>query len=170
MSSRGHRTIIDISAGQKGLNFEHNDYLAEFTLPEYQRGLLLLRVYALMTDLAIVFGVFLIFVVVTFSEIPVTTRLDRQALGVYGLAYLTLVLVYFALSMLSTSQTTGMYLHRLVAVTGSGARLSPTEAIFRTLGYTVSFVPFFVGFLWAFIDPEHLTWADKVSGTFVKRV
>jgi hypothetical protein len=27
----------------------------------------------------------------------------------------------------------------------------------------------FLGFLWAFIDPEHLTWADKVSGTFVKR-
>jgi hypothetical protein len=27
-----------------------------------------------------------------------------------------------------------------------------------------------LGFLWAVIDPEHLTWADKVSGTFLKKI
>jgi hypothetical protein len=27
-----------------------------------------------------------------------------------------------------------------------------------------------LGFLWAVIDPEHLTWADKVSGTYIKRI
>jgi uncharacterized RDD family membrane protein YckC len=169
MKARGPRTIIDISDEQPGLNFEHSDYLAEFTLPEYQRRLLLPRAYALLTDLTIVFGVYLVFVVATLSEMPDTALLDRQALGVYGAAYLILVVAYFALSMLSTSQTTGMYLHRLVAVTGRGSPLSPRDALFRTLGYGVSVVPVFLGFLWAFIDPEHLTWADKVSGTFVKR-
>jgi uncharacterized RDD family membrane protein YckC len=109
-------------------------------------------------------------VIVTFSEMPETTLLDRSTLGVYGLAYLLLVVTYFTLSMLNTSQTAGMYLHSLVAVTGRGARLSPREALFRALGYGVSVVPLFLGFIWAFVDPEHLTWTDKVSGTFVKRV
>jgi len=169
MPPKGHRTIIDISAGQPGLDFEHSDYLAEFTLPEYQRRLLVPRTYALLTDLGIVLGLFLIFVVVTLSEMPETALLDRHALGVYGAAYLILTVVYFALSMLNTSQTTGMYVHHLVAVTGRGARLSPGEALYRALGYAVSIVPVFLGFLWAFIDPEHLTWTDKVSGTFIKR-
>jgi uncharacterized RDD family membrane protein YckC len=170
MRSKGHRTIVDISADQAGLDFEHSDYLAEFTLPDYQRRLLLPRAYALLTDLAIVFGIYLVFVVATFSEMPETAVLDRQALSVYGVGYLVLVVVYFALSMLSASQTTGMHIHRLVAVTGRGDRLNPTEALQRTLGYVVSIVPLFMGFLWAVIDPEHLTWTDKVSGTFVKRV
>lgn len=169
-SARGQRTIVDISADQKGLDFEHSDYLAEFTLPEYQRQLLLPRTYALFTDLAIVLGIFLVFVVVTFSEMPTTVRLDRQALGIYGIAYLVLVIVYFALSMLGTSQTTGMYLNRLVVVTGRGVRLNPNEALYRSLGDAVSILPLFVGFVWAYVDPEHLTWADKVSGTFIKRL
>lgn len=168
--ARRRQTIIDLSAEQQGLDFEHSDYLAEFTLPEYQRRLLVPRSYAMLTDLAIVFGVYLVFVVVTFSEMPETTILDRSTLGVYGLAYLLLVVTYFTLSMLNTSQTAGMYLHRLVAVTGRGRRLSPREALFRALGYGVSVVPLFLGFVWAFVDPEHLTWTDKVSGTFIKRV
>ena len=168
--TKPHGTIIDISTDQPALDFEHSDYLAEFTLPEYQRRLLLPRAIALLTDLGIVFGIFLIFVVATVSEMPETALLDRQAISIYGLAYLILVVVYFALSMLNTSQTPGMYRQRLVAVTGRGAQLNATEALYRTLGYVVSVVPLFLGFLWAFIDPEHLTWTDKVSGTFVKRV
>jgi uncharacterized RDD family membrane protein YckC len=170
MKAKRQRTIIDLSSEQQGLDFEHTDYLAEFTLPDYQRGLLKQRAYALLTDMAIVFGVFLIFVVVTFSEMPNTVRLDREALSVYGVAYLVLLIVYLALSMLSNSQTTGMYVHQLVAVTGRGTRLNPKEALYRSLGYAVSAAPLFLGFLWAFVDPEHLTWTDKVSGTFVKRV
>jgi len=170
MDSKVRRTIIDISSNQPGLDFEHGEYLAEFTLPEYQRRILIPRAWALLTDLAIVFGVYLIFIAATFSEMPDTARLDQQALAVYGAAYLILTVVYFCLSMLGTSQTTGMYLQGLMAVTGRGARLSPREALCRGLGYVISIAPLFFGFLWAFIDPEHLTWTDKASGTFVKRV
>ena len=178
MTARKPGRLIDISSDERitvlthqpELDFDYTDYLAEFTLPDYQRQLLLPRAYALLTDLAIVFGVFLVFVVATFSEMPETARLDRGDLSVYTVAYMIMVIVYFTLAMLSTSQTTGMYLQRLVAVTGRGIRLNPLEASYRALGYVVSIVPLFLGFLWAFIDPEHLTWADKVSGTFVKRV
>jgi hypothetical protein len=40
----------------------------------------------------------------------------------------------------------------------------------RALGYLISIVPFMLGFVWALIDPEHLTWTDKVSGTYIKKV
>jgi hypothetical protein len=40
----------------------------------------------------------------------------------------------------------------------------------RGLGYLISIVPLMLGFVWAVVDPEHLTWADKVSGTFLKKI
>ena len=39
----------------------------------------------------------------------------------------------------------------------------------RGFGYLISILPLMLGFIWMLIDPEHLTWADKVSGTYVKK-
>jgi uncharacterized RDD family membrane protein YckC len=169
MQRKGRRTIIDLSR-QPGLDFEDDTYRAEFTLPEYQRGLLLPRTYALLTDLLIVFGLYLIFVIASMSEMPGSMPWNRRVLGIYGAAYLLLLVVYFFLFMLSTSQTTGMRLQGLIATNTRGERLYPAEALLRGFGYVVSVIPLLFGFLWAFLDPEHLTWADKVSGTFIRRV
>ena len=170
MLRKGRRRVIDISKIQPGLDFDDDTYAAEFTLPEYQRSLLLSRTYALLTDLTLVFGLYLIFVISTVSEMPVPIPLNRRILGIYAAAYLLLVVVYFFLFMLSMSQTTGMRIHGLIATNRRGDTLRPTEAFLRSFGYLISVVPLLFGFLWAFIDPEHLTWADKVSGTFIKRV
>ena len=59
---------------------------------------------------------------------------------------------------------------RLIAVSREGTLLEPKSACMRGLGYLVSIVPLLLGFVWAVIDPEHLTWADKVSGTFLKKI
>ncbi len=170
MQRKGGRTVIDLSKIQPGLDFDDKNYAAEFTLPEYQRGLLLSRTYAMLIDLVIVFGLYLIFLISTASEMPASTPLNRRILGIFCTAYLIFLVVYFFLFMLSMSQTTGMRIHGLVAVNRNGDRLDPTEAFLRSFGYLISVVPLLFGFLWAFIDPEHLTWADKVSTTFVKRI
>lgn len=170
MERRSRPTVIDISRIQPGLDFEDRTYIPEFTLPEYQRTLLGARASALATDLAIVFGLYLIFPAATLLEIGGSVSWDRKALAVYALAYLALVCVYFLISMLSMSQTPGMQIYGLRAVSREESPLLPDEALQRSLGYLVSVLPLFFGFLWAFIDPEHLTWTDKVSGTFVKRV
>ena len=81
-----------------------------------------------------------------------------------------LVAVYFFLFMLSISQTTGMRVQGLMAVNRHGEPLEPREAFMRSFGYLVSITPLMFGFLWAFVDPEHLTWTDKVSNTFIKRI
>jgi uncharacterized RDD family membrane protein YckC len=170
MQRKGRRTLIDISRIQPGLDFDDDDYTAEFTLPDYQRRILVPRVYALLTDMAIVLGMFVVFVVATVSEMPMPLDVNRRIFGIYGAAFLLLLAVYFFLFMLSSSQTAGMHRQRLIAVDRHGEPLQLGAAFLRSFGYLVSIVPLMFGFLWAFIDPEHLTWADKVSGTFVKRL
>ena len=78
--------------------------------------------------------------------------------------------IYFFLFMISASQTPGMKHRQLTVVTQNGLPLDPAKACMRGFGYLVSILPLMLGFLWALIDPEHLTWADKVSGTYIKRL
>jgi uncharacterized RDD family membrane protein YckC len=114
--------------------------------------------------------VFVIFLVTTILEMPDNFSLDKRVLGIYGVCYLALVAIYFFLFMLSASQTPGMKYRGLIVVTREGQPLDPNRACMRGLGYLISILPLLLGFIWMLIDPEHLTWADKVSGTYIKKV
>jgi uncharacterized RDD family membrane protein YckC len=164
------RTVISIEEYQPELDFEEAGHAPQFTLPEYQRQLLGLRIAAGVTDLAIVAAVYSIFLVTTYLQMPVDAAPDRKVLGIYGLCYFFLVSIYLFLFMLSASQTPGMKLRGLTVVTLDDTPLDPKHACLRGLGYLISILPLLLGFLWMLIDPEHFTWADKVSGTCVKRV
>ena len=59
---------------------------------------------------------------------------------------------------------------RLTVVTREGSPLDPRQACMRGFGYLISILPVMLGLVWALLDPEHLTWADKVSGTYVKKI
>ena len=165
---KARRTIINL-LNQPALDFDNDDFAAEFTFPDYQGRLLMARTYAMLTDLGIVFVPYVLFVSATMSEMAGPIEINRTVIGIYAVAFLILLVVYLALFAMSTSQTTGKRLHGLTLVNRKGRPLSPPEALLRTFGYLISAVPFMLGFLWAYIDPEHLTWADKVSDTFVKR-
>lgn len=168
MQRKSRRTVIGISR-QPGLDFDHDNFDAEFTFPHYQQSLLLSRTYALLMDLSIVFGLFVIFLLATLSEMAGPITINRSVLGIYASAYLILLVAYLSLYMISTSQTIGMRIHGLIVVNRRGNRLAPPEALMRSFGYLISASPVMFGFVWAYVDPEHLTWADKVSETFVKR-
>jgi uncharacterized RDD family membrane protein YckC len=170
MDRKSKRTVISIEEDQPQLDFEEAEHLLPFTFPEYQRGLISLRIAAGLTDLGIVAAVYSIFVMATFAEMPENFALDKRVLGIYGVCFFALVAVYFFLFMLSASQTPGMKYRRLVAVTREGHLLDPKQACMRGFGYIISILPMLLGFIWMLIDPEHLTWADKVSGTYVKKL
>src|SRR2546427_374857 len=70
----------------------------------------------------------------------------------------------------SSIQTPGMKHRRLTVVTREGSPLDPRQACMRGFGYLISILPVMLGLVWALLDPEHLTWADKVSGTYVKKI
>jgi uncharacterized RDD family membrane protein YckC len=169
MDRNQHRTLISIEE-QPQLDFEEAENSHPFTFPEYQRGLISHRIIAGLTDFGIVGAIYLVFVLATIMEMPDAASADRTVLGVYLAGFLLLVAVYFLLFMLSASQTPGMKSRQLIAVTRYGEPLDPRSACMRGFGYFISLLPIMLGFVWAVIDPEHLTWADKVSGTYIRKV
>jgi uncharacterized RDD family membrane protein YckC len=170
MDRKSRRTIIDISQDQPVLDFDEAELSPSFTFPEYQRGLLTDRFAADLIDLGIILLVYIPFMLLTYTQMPSGISLDRRVIGIYGAGYLLLTGVYFLLFMLSASQTPGMKTRQLIAVSREGTPLEPAPSCMRGLGYLISIVPLMLGFVWAVIDPEHLTWADKVSGTFLKKI
>src|SRR6185295_10421024 len=169
MERKTRRTVIDIAQHQSTIDFDEAELSQPFTFPEYQKELLFQRFAADFIDIGIAAAVYLIFVAVTYFQMP-EPSMDRRTGGIYAAGLLVLIGVYFLLFMISTSQTPGMKLKRLMVVTREGAALDPRSACLRGFGYFISLAPLMLGFVWALVDPEHLTWADKVSGTFLKKV
>jgi uncharacterized RDD family membrane protein YckC len=167
MDRKYNRTIISIDE-QPALDFDEAENFQPFSFPEYQRGLIYQRILAGLTDAGIVGAIYMVFVLTTFIEMPEAATTDRAVLGTYAAGYLLLLTVYLLLFMLTASQTPGMKLQQLVVVTKEGAPLDFQSACMRGFGYFIS-LPLMLGFVWALLDPEHLTWADKVSGTYIKK-
>jgi uncharacterized RDD family membrane protein YckC len=164
------RTVISIQEYQPQFDFEEAEHAPAFTLPDYQRELIIARITAGITDLAIVAVVYVIFLITTYLQMPDDFMPDRRVLGIYGLCYFSLVAIYLFLFMLSASQTPGMKYRGLTVVSTDDVPLDPKHACLRGFGYLISILPVMLGFVWMLIDPEHLTWADKVSGTYVKKI
>jgi uncharacterized RDD family membrane protein YckC len=161
---------IDISARQPEFDFEEAEHSPSFTFADYQLRLLPERFAAELIDFGIAAAVYVIFIVATMTQMPEGITFEKRVAGVYVAGFLVLVGVYFLLFMLSASQTPGMKLRNLVAVNRDGGLLSPTAAAMRGFGYFISIIPVMLGFIWVLVDPEHLGWADKVSGTYLKKV
>jgi uncharacterized RDD family membrane protein YckC len=64
-------------------------------------------------------------------------------------------------------QTPGMALMGLRVVTINGHKLSQWKALVRILGFILSALPLYLGFLWVLIDDERQAWHDKLVGTYV---
>src|SRR5262245_41146173 len=165
MDRKSKRTVISIEESQPGFDFEEAEHSQPFTFPEYQRKLITSRFVAGVADFAIVAFIYSIFIVTTYLEMPEDFSIDKHVAGVYAAGFFLLVAIYFFLFMISASQTPGMKQRQLTVVSQDGSPLDPVSACMRGFGYLVSILPLMLGFLWAVIDPEHLTWADKVSGT-----
>ncbi len=167
---KSKRTVISIEEYQPRLDFEEAEHSLPFTFPEYQRELLGPRIIAGLVDFGIVALVYVLFLMATLTKMPENAAIDRRVLGIYSVCFFAFVSIYFFLFMLSASQTPGMKHRGLRVVNKEGNPLHPRDACMRGFGYLISILPVMLGFVWALIDPEHLTWADKVSGTYVKKV
>jgi uncharacterized RDD family membrane protein YckC len=164
------RTVISIEESQPGFNFDEAAHSQPFTFPEYQRDLIPSRLLAGVVDFAIVGFLYAIFILATYFEMPESFSFDKRIGGIYAVGFFLLLTIYFFLFMISASQTPGMKQRQLMVVSPDGSPLDPVQACMRGFGYFVSILPLMLGFVWAAIDPEHLTWADKVSGTYIKRI
>ena len=70
MERKARRTVIDIAQHQATIDFEEADLSPSFTFPEYQKELLYTRFIADAIDIAIVAAIYLVFVAVTYLQMP----------------------------------------------------------------------------------------------------
>jgi uncharacterized RDD family membrane protein YckC len=77
------------------------------------------------------------------------------------------MIFYFGLSVSLTGSTPGLAWMGLEVRNQDGNLPTTRESWWRAFGYLVSASAFFMGFLWAFLDPDGLTWHDLMSGTYI---
>ena len=77
------------------------------------------------------------------------------------------VLSYFALFGRLAPATVGQQAVGLVLRNLEGAAPTPAQAFWRAFGYLVSLSALMLGFVWALVDSDRLTWHDHISGTLL---
>jgi uncharacterized RDD family membrane protein YckC len=78
-----------------------------------------------------------------------------------------IVLLYFVFFWSLVGYTPGKALLGLRIVRQDGRPLSVRRALVRYLGYWVSAIPLFLGFIWVLVDRQHEGWHDKIADTHV---
>lgn len=88
-------------------------------------------------------------------------------LAVAGVITVLLVMVYFGLFTALTATTPGLLWMGLEVRNLEGNLPTPGEAFWRAFGYLVSAAALLLGFIWALVDSDGLTWHDRMSGTYL---
>jgi len=97
-------------------------------------------------------------------------RLAPLNLAVMAVIASVFVWSYFGMFTALTSSTPGQSFARIEARNMEGWPPDLRESLLRAFGYLVSLSAFMLGFLWALVDGESLTWHDRISGTFLTPV
>jgi len=142
------------------------------------RGGFLLRAMAFFTDQAILLFLLAIFVILGFltlamgasggREIPLLRQI-RIVLPVIFPLGLVLNLAYFTFFHGTWGQTIGKMIFGLRVVRPDGQPLTYSRALVRTVGYFLSAIPFFLGFLWTGFSSDKRSWHDTLTDTIVVR-
>lgn len=76
-------------------------------------------------------------------------------------------LIYFTYFHGSTGQTIGKKLLKIKVIQVNGEPLDYKTAFIRWVGYFISEIGMFIGFIWAALDKNKQGWHDKIAGTYV---
>jgi len=90
-----------------------------------------------------------------------------QFIGLISPMLFLVVLAYFVFFWTLVGYTPGKALLGLRIVRKDGRPISVGRAILRYLGYWISAIPLFLGFIWILFDHQHEGWHDKLSNTHV---
>lgn len=81
-----------------------------------------------------------------------------------------LVMAYFVFFWTLVGYTPAKALLGLRIVRQDGRRVSAGRALVRYLGYWISAIPLFLGFIWILFDRQHEGWHDKIADTHVRYI
>lgn len=88
-------------------------------------------------------------------------------LAVVGFIGVLISLAYFGVFTVLTSTTPGLLWVGIEVRNLQGNPPTPRQACWRAFGYLVSTSALLLGFVWALVDSEGLTWHDRMSDTFL---
>ncbi|MBZ5544093.1 MAG: RDD family protein [Acidobacteriia bacterium] len=91
-------------------------------------------------------------------------------LAVVGLIGVFISLAYFGMFTALTSTTPGLLWVGIEVRNLQGNPPTARQAFWRAFGYTVSTSALLLGFVWALVDSEGLTWHDRMSDTYLTSV
>jgi uncharacterized RDD family membrane protein YckC len=80
------------------------------------------------------------------------------------------IVAYFGFFTALAFSTPGLIWMGIEVRNMEGSPPAPHESFLRAFGYLVSISAFFMGFLWALVDSDNLTWHDRMSGSFLTPV
>jgi uncharacterized RDD family membrane protein YckC len=142
------------------------------------RGGFWVRSMAFATDQVILLLLLAIFVVLGFltltmgvlggREIPLLRQV-RIVLPVILPLALVLNLAYFTFFHGTWGQTFGKMIFGLRVMQPDGRPLTYSRSLFRTMGYLLSAIPLFLGFLWVGFTSSKRSWHDFLADTIVVR-
>jgi uncharacterized RDD family membrane protein YckC len=88
-------------------------------------------------------------------------------IAVLGLVAVILIFAYFAVFAALTSATPGLLWVGCEIRNLRGGHPTLRESLWRAFGVLVSLSALLLGFVWACVDSDHLTWHDRMSGTVI---
>jgi uncharacterized RDD family membrane protein YckC len=106
-------------------------------------------------------------VVVLIHGGAVTEASGRLTWWAFRAGALAIMATYYVLNWTRSGQTLGMRAWRLRTLTDSGKPLQVGQAVVRFCWGLAAWVPFGLGVLWLYADPEHLALHDRLSRTRV---
>jgi uncharacterized RDD family membrane protein YckC len=106
-------------------------------------------------------------VVVLIHGGAVTEASGRLSWWAFRSGALAIMAAYYVLNWTRSGQTLGMRAWRLRTLTDSGKRLQIGQAVVRFCWGLAAWLPFGLGVLWLYADPEHLALHDRLSRTRV---
>jgi uncharacterized RDD family membrane protein YckC len=77
------------------------------------------------------------------------------------------ILVYYMFFWTLLGYTPGKFLLGLKIIRRDGSKLTPGRAFLRFIGYWISAIPLFFGFIWIIFDHRRQGWHDKLADTQV---
>jgi uncharacterized RDD family membrane protein YckC len=150
---------------------------------EYRYGGFWRRAGAILIDKIIMYLIFLTFILagifalrlsLPISQLITLTGDFRDISGAYLITYyaatLLISMVYFTYFHGTSGQTPGKIIFGLKVVQQTGDNMTLGLGFLRWVGYLVSGIFFYLGFLWVAFDGKKQGWHDKIAATVVVRV
>ncbi len=132
------------------------------------------RTLALLLDAVWMYPLLILLLYLSYSGSPITMKdiTDSNYIPQYEWR---IALIFYALPALITiwfwikyaASPGKLLLDCEIVDARTGKPINFKQSILRYVGYSISALPFFLGFFWMLIDKKHQTWHDKIAGTIV---